>query len=128
MAKPRNRPPGRPPSWTDADLAAAKQRMLEWQRNRVAPLSLDEQLERDGKRPEPLAASVTDEQLRTFATAEPTVRQRVDARHDAAAAPANLAEAQVGLVARCTLCGKPVTGREVPRDRAGRPRHHRCPL
>ena len=130
MDKPRKKLPGRPPSWTDADIASWKQRMLQWQGNRAAPLSplsIDQQLERDGKRPEPAPTRVTDEQLRTIATAEPTVRQLVNAKHDAAAAPAHLAEAQVGLVARCTLCGKPVTGRDVPRDRSGRPRHHRCP-
>lgn len=119
-----------PPSWTDADIASAKQRMLRWQSNRATPSSppsLDELLERDGKRSEPAVPRVTDEQLRTLATAEPTARQRVDANRAAAALPAQLAEAQVGLVARCTLCGKPVTGRDVPRDRAGKPRHHRCP-
>ena len=60
-------------------------------------------------------------------TTPPTAREAVADRRAAAAVPAHLAEAQVSLVGRCTLCGKPVTGRDVPRDRHGRPRHHRCP-
>lgn len=61
------------------------------------------------------------------ATAPPTARGVVGERKIAAEVPAHLAEAQVSLVGRCTICGKPVTGRDVPRDRQGRPRHHRCP-
>ena len=61
------------------------------------------------------------------ATAPSTARQHIAARKAAADVPAHLAEAQLSLVGRCTVCGKPVTGRDVPRDRQGRPRHHRCP-
>ena len=60
------------------------------------------------------------------ATAPPTAREAIAERKLAADVPAHLAEAQVALVGRCTICDKPVTGRDVPRDREGRPRHHRC--
>jgi len=60
-------------------------------------------------------------------TAPATARESIADRAAADAVPAHLAEAQVSLVGRCTVCGKPVTGRDVPRDRHGRPRHHRCP-
>ena len=61
------------------------------------------------------------------ATRPPTEREAVAERKLAASVPEHLAEAQISLVGRCTVCGKPVTGRDVPRDRQGRPRHHRCP-
>src|SRR5690242_7973489 len=62
-----------------------------------------------------------------IATAPRTARETVEQRKITADVPEHLAEAQVSLIGRCTICGKPVTGRDVPRDRQGRPRHHRCP-
>ncbi len=79
-------------------------------------------------RVEALPPLITDEQLNEVLAADnPAVRDRIAARHATEKAPADLAEAQVALTGRCTRCGKPVTGRDVPRDRSGRPRHHRCP-
>lgn len=76
----------------------------------------------------PLGPTISTDHLNEVAiTTVDRPRNVIDQRHAAERAPADLAEAQVGLVARCTVCGKPVTGRDVPRDRQGRPRHHRCP-
>lgn len=72
------------------------------------------------------AGPILDEQLNTVIdapSAEPIGSEQKVAEQVAT----HLAEAQVGLAARCTVCGKPVIGRDVPRDRDGRPRHHRCP-
>lgn len=72
------------------------------------------------------AGPIVDDQLNTIVH-PPTVAPPGSERRVAEQVSAHLAEAQVGLTARCTVCGKPVTGRDAPRDRAGRPRHPRCP-
>jgi hypothetical protein len=109
------------PEATDAEVHERMQR-YQAPRPRTAP---GDGLARspDGVQP----PGVTDEIVRTLAeAANPSPRALADDRRRAAEAPADLAEAQLSLVGRCTICGKPVTGRDVPRDRQGRPRHHRC--
>lgn len=139
MGKPLKGPPKPPPTTGHAEVWEQKQLLQRWQSNpppehktNLPQLqgsdSLDRQLEKHGARSSPPIPYITDEQLRTIATADPSPRDLVDAKHAARDVPAHLAESQVGLAARCTLCGKPVTGRDVPRDRNGRPRHHRCPF
>jgi hypothetical protein len=141
---------GKPPSATDAELAA-QQALLKkwdgelrkqfetpqsfaserdrklWEENRLN-LARSLEAERGARRAQPEPARISDEQLQqVIAADQPRPRDVIDARKAQAAAPANLAEAQVALVGRCAVCGKPVTGRDVPRDESGRPRHPRCP-
>ena len=126
MAKQRKKPPGRPQSMTDAELRERQHMLSHLGDNR--PLTPAQLREREGRRTDGAAPLIRDDTLHLFVAAEPTARERVAADATRAEASEQLAEAQVGLVARCTACGKPVTGRDVPRDSRGRPRHHRCPL
>jgi hypothetical protein len=72
--------------------------------------------------------AIREEHLQTIVgAADPKPREILNAKKSAEEVPAHLAEAQVSLAPRCTVCGNPVIGRDVPRDRQGRPRHHRCP-
>jgi hypothetical protein len=142
-------PGGKPPPATEAELAllkkwdeeirkqykrpdsfASERDRLLWEEQRLSYaryLELTRGAQRV-ERAEPEPAQISDEQLQhVIAADQPRPRDVIDARKAQEAAPAHLAEAQVSLVGRCAVCGKPVTGRDVPRDKNGRPRHHRCP-
>jgi hypothetical protein len=131
MAAKRKRLPSLPPSQTDAELAEWRHLLSHLGDSRPSnnrPLTPEQLRDREGRRTDPAEPLISDDALQTIVAAEPSARERVTANAERAKVPTQLAEAQVGLVARCTACGKPVTGRDVPRDSRGRPRHHRCPL
>jgi hypothetical protein len=84
-----------------------------------------ERAEREGRRAEPSHEPITDAQLHTVLDADASRRRDAD-RRDAARVPAHLAEAQVSLVERCPVCGKPIVGRAGVRSSDGRVRHRGC--
>ena len=126
MANHRKGPSSAPPSWSDADSSSRKQLFDKWRHN-GPPLTFEQQRERQAYRARTTPAFVDDAALETFAAAASEAAHRSGGAGSVTKTADDLAEAQLGLLARCTICGKPVTGRDVPRDRSGRPRHHRCP-